>query len=42
MLLHILAKINFLLYPNMNDTVFISQLPEWLTKTMRAEREAGV
>ena len=42
MLLHILAKINFLLYPNMNDTVFISQLPEWLTKTMRAERDAGV
>jgi len=42
MLLHILAKINFLLYPTMTDTVFTSQLPEWLTKTMIAEREAGV
>ena len=42
MLLHILAKINFLLYPTMTDTVFTSQLPEWLTKTMMAEREAGV
>ena len=41
-LLEILSKINFLLYPNMNDHVFISQLPEWLTKTMTAEREAGV
>ena len=38
-LLEILAKINFLLYPNVNDTVFTNQLPEWLTKTMIAERE---
>jgi hypothetical protein len=41
-LLEILAKINFLINPNMTDTVFTSQLPEWLTKTMKAEREAGV
>ena len=41
-LLEILSKINFLLYPNMNDHVFISQLPEWLMKTMTAEREVGV
>ena len=41
-LLEILAKINFLLYPNMNDHVFISQLPEWLSKTIADEREAGV
>jgi len=41
-LLEILAKINFLINPNMADTVFTSQLPEWLTKTMKAEREAGV
>ena len=41
-LLEILAKINFLLYPNMNDHVFISQLPEWLSKTMIAEKEVGV
>ena len=41
-LLEILSKIQFLLYPNMTDGVFTSQLPEWLTKTMTAEREAGV
>ena len=41
-LLEILAKINFLINPNMTDTVFTSQLPEWLTKTMKAEREVGV
>ena len=42
MLLHILAKINFLLYPTMTDTVFTSQLPEWLSKTIKAEEETGV
>jgi hypothetical protein len=41
-LLEILAKINFLVNPIITDTVFTSQLPEWLTKTMIAEREAGV
>ena len=41
-LLEILAKINYLLSPNMNDGVLTSQLPEWLTKTMIAEKEAGV
>ena len=41
-LLEILAKINFLLYPNVNDTVFTNQLPEWLTKTMISEREVKV
>jgi len=41
-LLEILAKINFLINPNIRDSVFTSQLPEWLTKTMTAEREAGV
>jgi len=41
-LLEILSKIQFLLYPTMTDGVFTSQLPDWLTKTMTAEREAGV
>ena len=41
-LLEILAKINFLINPNIRDSVFTSQLPEWLTKTMTAEMEAGV
>ena len=41
-LLEILAKINFLINPTMTDGVFVSQLPEWLTKTIKAEREAGV
>ena len=41
-LLEILAKINFLLYPNMTDNVFTSQLPDWLSKTITDEKEAGV
>ena len=41
-LLEILAKINFLLYPNVKDTVFTNQLPEWLMKSLVAEQEAKV
>ena len=41
-LLEILSKINFLVNPNINDTVFTSQIPEWLSKTIKDEREAGV
>ena len=41
-LLEILAKINFLIKPNMTDTIFTSQLPEWLSKTIKAEEETGV
>ena len=41
-LLEILAKINFLINPTMTDSVFTSQLPEWLSKTITDEREAGV
>lgn len=42
MLLQILAKINFLINPNITDSIFISQLPDWLSKTLTDEREAGV
>ena len=41
-LLEILAKINFLINPNITDSIFISQLPDWLSKTLTDEREAGV
>ena len=41
-LLEILTKINFLINPNMMDSVFTSQLPEWLSKTIEQEREAGI
>ena len=41
-LLEILAKINFLVNPNINDSIFTSQLPKWLNKTMEDEKEAGV
>ena len=41
-LLEILAKINFLINPNMTDSIFTSQLPDWLSKTIKDEREAGV
>jgi len=50
MLLQILAKINFLINPPANCpcchatpcSVFTSQLPDWLSKTLTDEREAGV
>ena len=42
MLLQILAKINYLLNPNISDTILTGQLPEWLLKTITDEREAGV
>tara|TARA_Y100000310_G_scaffold14308_1_gene14506 strand:+ start:2173 stop:2838 length:666 start_codon:yes stop_codon:yes gene_type:complete len=42
MLLQILAKINYLLNPNINDSILTGQLPEWLLKTLTSEREAGV
>ena len=29
-------------FPNMTDTIFTSQLPEWLSKTIKAEEETGV
>jgi hypothetical protein len=41
-LLEILAKINFLINPTLNDSIFTSQLPEWLSKTLKDEREAWV
>ena len=41
-LLEILAKINFLINPNANDSIFTSQLPEWLHKTIQDEKEVGV
>ena len=41
-LLEILTKINFLINPNIMDSVFTSQLPDWLSKTLIDEREAGV
>ena len=41
-LLEILAKINYLLNPNMSDSILTSQLPTWLNKTIEDEREAGV
>ena len=41
-LLEILAKINYLLNPDVNDTILTGQLPEWLLKTLTDEREAGV
>ena len=41
-LLEILAKINFLLYPNVKDTIFTNQLPEWLMKSLVAEQEVKV
>ena len=41
-ILEILAKINFLLYPNIKDNVFMTQLPPWLSKTLTAEMKAGV
>ena len=41
-LLEILAKINFLINPNAKDSIFTSQLPEWLHKTIQDEKEVGV
>ena len=41
-LLEILAKINFLINPNANDSIFTSQLPKWLHKTIQDEKEVGV
>jgi hypothetical protein len=41
-LLEILAKISYLLNPNMNDSILTSQLPVWLSKTLTDEKEAGV
>ena len=41
-LLEIIAKIIFLLRPNITDSVFVGQLPEWLSKTLKAEKEANV
>ena len=41
-LLEILTKINFLINPNIMDSVFTSQLPEWLHKTIQDEKEVGV
>ena len=41
-LLEILAKINYLLNPDVDDTILTGQLPEWLLKTLTDEREAGV
>ena len=35
----IIAKINFLLNPNTNDSVFMNQLPESLRKILRAEKD---
>ena len=41
-ILEILAKINYLLHPNVKDTVFMGQLPDWLSKMLIAEHKAGV
>ena len=41
-LMEIMAKINFLLYPSITDSTFMGQLPEWLSKTLKAEKEAKV
>ena len=36
-LLQILAKVNFLLNPDIKDKIFMGQLPDWLVKTLIAE-----